>query len=152
MNLTSPRPHGAQGHQPGEPGRRLGKWLSDRGYANANDDAAERTAATLAALSGTRLDEGEKHRGGIVAHYAFGVSCASLYGGLAEVLPDAARGWGLPFGTLLWAGADEGLMPLLGLSKGPREYSLAVHSRALLGHLVFGWVTEVTRRALRAHD
>jgi uncharacterized membrane protein YagU involved in acid resistance len=68
---------------------------------------------------------------------------------LAEVAPGVTAVAGLPFGTLVWAAADEGLVPALGLSKSPAEYPLSIHAYALASHLVFGLTTEVVRRGVR---
>lgn len=145
MNLLEPRPHGAQGHQPGQPEHGIGKALAESGRSTPDDDATERT---VAALSPRPLTEREKHEGGRLAHYAFGIGSAAVYGALAELWPGATRGFGVPFGTVVWAGADEGVVPLLGLSKKPSELSWEDHARSLVGHFVYGAVTEAVRRAL----
>jgi hypothetical protein len=49
---------------------------------------------------------------------------------------------------LVWAAADEGAMPALGLSRGPRELPWSVHAYALLGHCVFGATLETTLRSV----
>jgi len=147
MNLLEPRPHGAQGHQAGQPRHGVGLLLAATGRSHAGDDATERTAA---ALSPRPLSETEKHEAGKLAHYAFGIGCGAVYGALAEVWPRATAGFGTAFGTLIWLGADEGVVPLLGLSKPPTEMSVTDHGRSLVGHFVYGAVTEAVRRLLSA--
>ena len=83
-------------------------------------------------------------------HYAFGVTTGALYGATVELLPGAASGAGLPFGALVWLTADEGLVPLLGLSKTPAQYPPQIHLYALASHLVYGLTAETVRRAVRA--
>lgn len=145
MNLFQARPHGAQGHQTGQPQHGVGRLLAESGRSHAGDDATERTAA---ALSPRPLSEREKHERGRLAHYAFGIGSATVYGALVELWPQAKVGYGLPFGTVVWLGADEGVVPLLGLSRRPSEFSAGDHARSLLLHFLYGLVTEATRRAL----
>jgi uncharacterized membrane protein YagU involved in acid resistance len=49
----------------------------------------------------------------------------------------------------VWLLADEGIVPALGLSKGPKDYPLSTHAYAFASHLVYGIATEVVRSALR---
>src|SRR6266498_3133872 len=56
---------------------------------------------------------------------------------------------GLPYRAAFWLVVDEGLVPLLGLSKEPGAYSLSTHIYALASHLVFGATAEGVRRVLR---
>ena len=45
--------------------------------------------------------------------------------------------------------ADELAVPAAGLSKPPKEIPLTTHVYALASHLVYGWITETVRRAVR---
>jgi uncharacterized membrane protein YagU involved in acid resistance len=45
--------------------------------------------------------------------------------------------------------ADEVTLPALGYSKSPMEFPLSTHVYALVSHLVYGWTTEIVRRAVR---
>jgi hypothetical protein len=45
--------------------------------------------------------------------------------------------------------ADELAVPRAGLSKPPKEIPLTTHVYALASHLVYGWITETVRRAVR---
>ncbi len=72
-----------------------------------------------------------------------------LYGATAELVPCVTTGMGLPYGALVWITADEGVVPALGLSKSPAEYTLSIHAYALASHLVYGLTTEIVRGALR---
>jgi uncharacterized membrane protein YagU involved in acid resistance len=74
---------------------------------------------------------------------------AALYGAAAEFAPGVTTGEGALFGAAVWVTADEGVVPLLGLSKSPTEYPLSIHAYALASHLVYGLTTEVVRRAVR---
>jgi hypothetical protein len=144
------RGHGAQSMQQGTPRHGAGEMLRERGVESNDDDAAERTASTIAVgVFDHELTESEKETAGTAVHYAFGSSTGAFYGAAAELLPMLTAGAGVPFGAAVWLAADEGLVPLLGLSKSPTEYPLSTHAYALASHFVYGLTTEVVRRAVR---
>lgn len=144
------KPHGAQSLQQGSPAHGVGRELQEQGSDEQQDDATERVANAISTgVFDHELTRAEKRRAGAAVHYAFGVSTGAMYGALAEVAPVVTAGAGLPFGTLVWAAADEGLVPALGLSKSPAEYPLSIHAYALASHLVFGLTAEVVRRGVR---
>jgi putative membrane protein len=95
------------------------------------------------------LSPEEKQKAEPIVHYAFGAAMGGLYGAAAELLPAARKGAGLPFGTVLFVGADEIAVPKLGLSKPATEYPLSTHAQALASHLIYGLTTEVVRRSIR---
>ncbi len=68
---------------------------------------------------------------------------------LAEVVPIVTVGEGAGFGTGVWLLADEVAVPAAGLSKRPKEIPITTHLYALVSHLVYGWITETVRRAVR---
>jgi hypothetical protein len=142
--------HGAQSAQSGSPEHGAASYLAERGADSENDNAAERTANVVAvALLNQRLSKDEKKVGGTIFHYAFGASTGAFYGAVSELVPLLRSGLGLPFGLSVWALADEGVVPLLGLSKWPSEYPLSIHGYALASHLVYGLTTEMTHRVTR---
>ncbi len=144
------RSHGAQSMQQGSPQHGIGRELQERGSDEPDDNAATRTANAVAELGfAHRLTKSEKEVGGAVAHYAMGVASGAIYGVTAELLPPATSGLGLPFGAAVWAVADEGIVPALGLSKSGAEYPLSVHAYAIASHLVYGLTTEIVRRMIR---
>ena len=144
------RTHGAQSLQQGSPQHGIGRELQERGQEDEEDDAAERVASAISeAVFDHPLTESEKEIGGAVAHYAMGVTSGAIYGTVAEMLPEAAIGLGLPFGVAVWVIADEGIVPALGLSKGPSEYPISIHAYSLVSHLVFGLTAEVVRSTVR---
>jgi putative membrane protein len=115
------------------------------------DEPGSRGAASKAAqaLTGRTLTEAEKDVAGPIAHYLFGAVAGALYGAAAEANPEAAAGFGMPFGATVWVTADEVGMPLLGLSDPPTELPWSRHASALGSHLVFGLTVEIVRRMLR---
>jgi len=148
--LGEERSHGAQSLQSGAPRHGAGRMLEEQGKEQPEDDAAERLANTIAVgVFDHELTERQKDIAGTVFHYAYGTSMGAVYGAAAEVLPQTTTGRGLPYGALIWVGADEGIVPLLGLSKTSAEYPLSIHASALASHLVYGLTVEIVRNAVR---
>jgi hypothetical protein len=81
------------------------------------------------------------------AHYAFGTVCGTAYG-LVTRAPTAYAARGLGYGLLIWALVDELALPLLNISKKPREYRPAVHMRSAALHGIYGLVLGFSYRAL----
>jgi putative membrane protein len=136
--LVGERPHGAQ------PAQQLD---------GTDEDPAELAgAAVYRAVTGERPEPELTPRLGTAAHYAFGATAGAAYGLLALRVPAITACFGTLFGTIVWAGADEGLVPLLGLSKGPREIPARVHLFSLTSHLLFGAAVEGVRRAVSTKD
>ncbi|MFN2517153.1 MAG: DUF1440 domain-containing protein [Pyrinomonadaceae bacterium] len=114
------------------------------------DDTTVRAATAISeGLFDHKLTEKEKEIAGPAVHYGLGTGVGGLYGAVAEVAPKVTVGAGLPFGAAFWLVVDEGAVPLLGLSKGPKEYPLSTHAYALASHFVYGLTAEVVRRAVR---
>jgi uncharacterized membrane protein YagU involved in acid resistance len=83
---------------------------------------------------------------GSAAHLSFGAGAGFAYALLARRIPVLTKGYGVLYGTLVWALADEGVIPALGLSQRPEEIRPGVHAYALLGHFVYGATLETVRR------
>ncbi len=96
-----------------------------------------------------QLKKSEKETAGELMHYLTGGISGAIYGATAELTGATTFGAGLPFGSAVWAIADDVIVPALGLSKSPTEYSMATHAYALSSHWVYGLVTEVVRKAVR---
>jgi len=144
------RSHGAQSLQQGSPQQGIGRKLQAKGKDEPEDDAAERLANAISVgISDRELTKREKDAAGTALHYAMGVTSGALYGALAEAMPGATIGAGLPLGAAVWVIADEGIVPAVGLSKSHKEYPLSIHAYAISSHLVFGLTTELVRRAVR---
>jgi putative membrane protein len=145
------RSHGAQSLQQGTPRQGVGRDLQAEGVDHPEDDATERLANAISVgVLERRLTEREKDAAGTAFHYAMGLTSGALYGVLAELVPAAKSGAGLPFGMAVWLIADEGLVPAAGLSKSAEEYPLSIHAYSVASHLVFGLTAETVRRAVRS--
>jgi hypothetical protein len=145
------RSHGAQSLQTGTAQHGVGEVLTEQGVEDPKDDAAERLANVITYEGfDHRLTEDEKRAAGTAFHYGYGASMGAFYGAAAEMVPAVTTGAGMPYGAAVWLGADEGVVPLLGLSKTPLEYPASIHAFSLASHLVYGLTTEVVRRSMRA--
>ena len=145
------RSHGAQSLQTGTPDHGVGRKLTELGVEDPRDDSAERlaNAISVGALDHD-LSEGEKSMAGTALHYGYGISVGAFYGAAAEMLPEVTAGLGMPYGAAIWLGADEVVVPLLGLSKTASEYPLSIHASDLASHLVYGLTLEAVRHGVRS--
>lgn len=103
-------------------------------------DPSQMAAKKLAALFGVDLRGKALENGGWAVHYATGLGWTPVYMML--------RRWGglHPAGAALVCGSamalvlDEGVVPALKLSRGPRAYPWQTHARGLVNHIAFGVV------------
>lgn len=113
------------------------------------EDAHARTAEDVAAVVGAPLSRDQRAPAALVTEFAFGILCAGIYGALAESLPFVTAGFGTVYGAALFAGASEVVLPLIQFVPSPGERTPVQHAGGLAGNLVYGAVTEGTRRLLR---
>jgi hypothetical protein len=106
---------------------------------DAGQDAAVRVGtAAYELVTGARPSRRDEPRLGTAAHYVFSASLGVAYALLRERVPAITAGRGALFGAAVWVIADEGVIPALGLSRGPRELGRAVLLYGLAAHLVYG--------------
>jgi putative membrane protein len=114
------------------------------------EDATMKTADRISStFTGHHLTKAEKKKAGPLVYYAFGTFTGAVYGAAVEVNPSSHALVGMPFGAILFAGADELALPLLGLSDKPTKYPLSTHVYGLASHAVYGVTTEAVRRIVR---
>jgi putative membrane protein len=124
---------------------------SEKKRGGRKPDPATVKAANLITekVSGRKIPSEYKPLAGEAVHYGMGATSAGAYGILAEVAPIVTIGDGAAFGAGLWLLADEVAVPAAGLSKPAREIPLTTHLYALASHLVYGWIAETVRGAIR---
>lgn len=148
--LVSARTRGreARGAAPGID--RVGRGMQPpQAHLRSDDDAAVRLASAIyKTVTGRNPARRLRLRLGTMAHYGFSAGLGVGYVLLAHRAPAIRRGMGTLYGALVWATADEGLMPALGLSRSARELSAGMHVYSLLGHAVYGAALEGVRLAL----
>ena len=113
----------------------------------STEKAADRISR---AVTGGPVPDERKEAAGNLVHYALGAALGVAYGIAAEVRPGIIAGFGTAFGTGVAAVLDEAAVPAAGLAAPPSETPASTHVYALVSHLVFGAVTEASRRLLRA--
>jgi hypothetical protein len=127
---------------------RVGRGMQPpQAAGRAEDDAATRTGVIAhRAVTGEEPGPAQARRLGVAAHYAFAMGAGAAYAVLASRVPVVRRGGGVVYGLLVWALADEGVVPALGLSRGPRELPLGVHAFSIVGHALYGATLEAVSR------
>ena len=142
--------HGREADDATAGGPRTGRGPQPaQALGHASEDASTRVAESALSVVGKELtDPREKQVAGEFVHLAFGAISGALYSVAAELEPRVTTAAGVPFGVGVWAVADEGLVPALGLSRGPREASTGLLTYGLLSHFIYGMTTECVREAL----
>lgn len=125
------------------------KGLPAREKREGGDDEEDATVKAANAIStevfGHELAEYEKKWAGPLVHYGLGAALGAFYGACASATSiDAGAGTG--YGSAVWIVADEIAVPLAGLSGPPTVTPLSGHLNALTSHLVYGFVTHLTRK------
>jgi hypothetical protein len=140
--------HEAKGAAPG--GDRTGRGAQPaQAKGRADEDAAIRIGAiAYHALVHRKPTDRARPWLGSAAHYGFSASAGVCYALVAARAPGIRACFGTLYGTLVWALADEGVVPALGLSRRPTELPLGVHLYALCGHWIYGGTLEALTRPL----
>src|SRR5215213_4866658 len=121
-----------------------------RAVGNASEDATARVANAISSAAGMPLENPRsKQLAGEFVHLAFGALNGAVYGAAVEMNPRLRAAAGVPFGLAVWALADEGVVPALGLSRSPRDTSAGLHAYSFTSHVIYGATTELIRNALR---
>ncbi len=126
-------------------------WAKALPMPGSGDDPATVKAAQRVsrAATGEFFAVEDKEAAGNAVHYLFGAVLGGAYGLLAEYRPEVTKGYGSLFGAAS-AAFDELGVPAAGLSGPTTDFPAATHAYALASHIVFGGVTEATRRLVRA--
>lgn len=111
-------------------------------------DPAHSIANRLAHAVSRELSPRQPHPAGIAAHFAIGVLPAALYAVARKRVPQVRTGRGLLYGLALFVMQDEIVNSLLGTAGPPGDYPRQAHVRGLVGHLVYGAVTEAAANIL----
>jgi hypothetical protein len=139
-----------RGAAPGS--ERLGRGAQPpQAKTDASKDATVRVGtAAYEALTGERPAKQDEVKLGSAAHYAFSASLGAAYALLYDEQRWVRAGRGALFGAAVWAIADEGVIPAMGLSRGPRHLGLGVLLFSLAAHLAYGLSLDAAHRALKA--
>ena len=132
----------APGAAPGQD--RVGRGVQPpQADGTADDDATVRVGmVAYRALTGSAPRRATRSWLGTAVHYAFGGTVGACYAIMAKRLPIIRAGHGTAYAAAVWIVADEAIMPLLNLSRGPRQLPAGVHLYALAGHWAYGLTLE----------
>ncbi len=119
-----------------------------RGNRHAYERAVEKAARRL----GRNLADDQLGRWGWRLHKLFGLLGGPAYLVLRRRMPALRWGCGLGFGAVFFLAVDELLVPLAGLTPGPRAFSWKVHARGAAAHLAYGIAAEGTARLFEAPE
>jgi hypothetical protein len=128
----------------GESRRTRAKENAVRGNRHAYERAVEKLATRL----GRYLTDDQIGRWGWRFHKVFGLLGGPAYLALRRRFPPLRWGCGAAFGALFFLAVDEVMVPLAGLTPGPRAFSWKVHARGAAAHLAYGVAAEATARLL----
>ena len=120
-----------------------------KGLLDQFDKAHAKTAEVAASAVGKHLTHAQGKKAVPAVECAFGIVCGAVYGAVAEFIPAVTSGFGTTYGAALFTGASEVVLPALGWVPQPSERTPVQHLGGLSGNVVYGAVTEGTRRLLR---
>jgi hypothetical protein len=111
--------------------------------------STERAADRLSrGVLGHGMDQPTKHKAASAIHFAFGSLMGAAYGAAVSANRNVGMALGVPFGATVYAGAHAAAVPAFGLSEPPTKSRPREEAGEFLGHLVYGVVTDLTRRAV----
>ncbi len=119
------------------------------GQLQSYENAHAQTVQTVAQAGDASVSGSEGRALAPVVHYAFGALCGAVYGAIAEVWPGVTAGYGTAFGSSLFVGASETVLPALGMIPAPSDTPPLLHAGGWAAHAVYGAGTEAVRRAVR---
>jgi putative membrane protein len=123
-------------------------------HSNLEEEGMRSTVKAASAVSEGVLDhpltEEEKPKAAAAVHFGFGTTMGGLYGLGAALKPQVSGGLGMPFGAGVYLAAHAAAVPALGLSKPVTQNRRSDEAGEILGHLVYGIVTDLTRRGVVA--
>jgi putative membrane protein len=122
--------------------------------SNLEEKGMESTVKAASAVSEGALNhpltEEEKPKAAAAVHFGFGSTMGALYGLSTALKPVVSTTVGMPFGALVYLAAHATAVPALGLSRPVTEQRFSDEVGELLGHIVYGVVTDLTRRGVVA--
>lgn len=125
------------------------KTLAEEVFPPRPSDAVSPPVIAAQKVWGEERVEGREDAFEEAIHWTFGALTGSAYGALAEALPAASTGYGVPFGAALFTLTHGTTLPLLGLEGGPFKIPLGRQANELTTHFFYGVAADLTRRGVR---
>ena len=137
--------------QAGNPEPQALDWIS---LIGKHHEEGESTTAAVGRILYRRFTgsdpQSEETRNALsyLVHWAFSMLTSGIYGVMRgrAGFPDVKGGLSLAVG--LWLFGDELGTPLLGLSKGPTAYPMALHAHGLGAHVAYGLASSAATQLL----
>ena len=130
------------------------EWWAGMTQSNLVEKGMDSTTKAAEAVSEgvlkQPLSEEAKPKAASAVHFAFGGTMGALYGAAAALEPKVAGAFGMPFGASVYAGAHATAVPALGLSAPITQSRVSDEAGEVIGHFVYGLVTDLTRRGVLA--
>ena len=114
------------------------------GFDEESDVASVNKFSQL--LYGDTPGRSEAEKIALMLHYSVGAAAGASYAVATDRWPQVAAGSGTAFGLALWLVLDEAAIGLSGLSDPLRKH-LRSHVSAVVAHLLFGVVVDLSRTA-----
>jgi hypothetical protein len=107
------------------------------------EDSTMKAAGKISKQIGRPLSREQRKKAGPWVHYAFGTSIGAVFGVVAEIKPDTARGTnpvfsGAAYGAAVFVAAHEIVVPALKLSSNPLKEPAPEQISEFLSHLIYG--------------
>lgn len=122
---------------------------ADAQKQEASEGSTEVVARKIAEAVGYTIPKEQRKAAGQAVHYTFGTLMGVGYSVASEYVPAVTAGCGSGFGSALFLGADEVVVPALQLTGPPKKMPLSAHAEYWAAHLVYGTALELTRRLVR---
>jgi hypothetical protein len=118
---------------------------------NGGEEAAEPTEKLAEKVAGgvleTSIEEDTRRAAGQAIRWSYGAAWGALYGIVQSSLHLPHLLHGTLFGGVVGVVAST-LVPAMGLTPPPTQQPMAVNAMQIGFHLIYGWVTALTFRAL----
>ena len=116
----------------------------------SDDHSDPATVKAVAGIVGHDVPEAVKPLAGQTMHYLLGIGLGAAYGIAAEFRPEVTAGYGAGFAIGSATLLDQVAVPAVGLGEPVWQASPITTAYSYLSHAVFGGVTELVRRQVRA--
>ncbi|HEY0263008.1 MAG TPA: DUF1440 domain-containing protein [Granulicella sp.] len=126
------------------------KTFAERVYPPHIHGEAEPPELLAEKITGHRLSLQQRETAAGAIHWGFGACIGAAYGAVVEYYPEASAKEGASFGLALATMTHQKALPWMGLTAAPEDQSLREKSSELGSHVIFGVVTEIVRRTVRA--